>query len=126
MKLFNFMAVFFITLFFAACNTYDNTDTAAQNTIVQAVQAGNAKAVAIYLQKGEDPNQLDEDDTPLIVIAAKAGHTPVVKLLIEAGADVNVTNRFGNSALILATLEGHSEIASLLKQSGADGLQESN
>lgn len=124
MRLFNFIAVLFITLFFAACESYNNpgsaTDTPAESTLVQAVQAGNAKTVTLYLQKGESPDQLDEDDTPLIVIAAKAGHTPVVKLLIEAGADVNVTNRFGNSALILATLEGHNEIANLLKQAGAE------
>lgn len=115
MKIFNLIAVFFITLFFAACNTYK-----PEITLVQAVQTGDAKAVAYYLQQGENPNQTDYDEAPLIVIAAKSGYTPVVKLLIDAGADVNLTNRFGNSALILATLEGHDETVNLLKQAGAE------
>jgi ankyrin repeat protein len=56
-------------------------------TLADAVEAGDGKAVEMFLRKGEDPNGVSHGDS-LLRIAAKKAPGSVVKLLIDYGADL--------------------------------------
>ncbi|WP_428047421.1 ankyrin repeat domain-containing protein, partial [Candidatus Proelusimicrobium excrementi] len=100
---------------FSACDTYK-----PNITMLEAVNAGNKKAVKYYLKQGEMVNQKDEDGTPLIALASKQGSLPVVKLLIKAGAEVNAKSKDGFTALMFASGTGHTEVVTALISAGAD------
>ena len=58
-------------------------------TLVEAVAAGDAKAVATMLENGVPPDSRQEGTTALYT-AAVAGEAALVALLLRAGADANL------------------------------------
>jgi hypothetical protein len=86
----------------------------ALDQVLKAADAGDAKTVATFLDKGLDPNSTDKQGNTLLMIAAVQGHEALVKLLIERKADVARRSPAGDSALMLASLKGHLAVVKLL------------
>jgi ankyrin repeat protein len=92
-----------------------------------AVERGNAEAVAALIRAGADPEAVEDlDDPTMLMRAAEQGRLDVVKSLVEGGAKVNaeaedldLDRRYGEnvaeevptvSALLYAGLNNHREI----------------
>ena len=93
---------------------------ACEAPISVAVRRGDAAAVSVQLDKGEDINALHggSGQTPLEIAAAN-GRLDVAKLLLDRGADTNIRHK-GTSALTLAAQAGNVEMTRLLLAHGAE------
>jgi len=91
----------------------------ALEEFLKAVNAGDAKTVAFYLDKGLDPDTADPDGNTVLMIAARLGYMDVVTLLVNRKASVARRSAHGDTALMFACLKGHLEIARLLVAHGA-------
>jgi ankyrin repeat protein len=96
--------------------------------LADAVERGDAQAVAALLRAGADPEEVTELEGPTVLMhAAEAGNLDVVRALVEGGANVNAAAseddlyRFldadeadvfqsGVSALLYAALKGHRAV----------------
>ena len=87
--------------------------------LLKAVNAGDAKTVGAFLNKGLDPDTADPDGNTILMIAARLGHQDVVALLISRKAGVARRSPHGDTALMMACLKGHLAIAKLLVANGA-------
>ena len=87
--------------------------------LLKAVNAGDAKTVGAFLNKGLDPDTADPDGNTILMIAARLGHQDVVSLLISRKAGVARRSPHGDTALMMACLKGHLAIAKLLVANGA-------
>jgi len=87
--------------------------------LLKAADKGDVTTVALYLNKGLDPNSTDKLGQTLLMIAAVEGHEELVKLLISRKADVRRRSPAGDSALMLASLKGYLNIVKLLVEHGA-------
>jgi len=86
---------------------------------LKAVNAGDAKTVGTYLDKGLDPDTADPDGNTILMIAARLGHMDLVSLLISRKANVGRRSPHGDTALMMACLKGHLAVARLLVAHGA-------
>ncbi len=87
----------------------------------QAALDGNEHNVAIFLQRGADPNLKTDYDWPLMVRAAGKGYTEICRLLLDAGAAIDAaTPSTHHTALMRAATGGHSRAVALLLERGAD------
>lgn len=87
--------------------------------LLKAVNEGDAKTVAGFLNKGLDPDTADPDGNTILMIAARLGHQDVVSLLISRKASVTKRSAHGDTALMMASLKGYLAIVRLLVASGA-------
>ena len=87
--------------------------------LLKAVNAGEVKTVADFLDKGLDPNTTDRDGHTLLMTASRLGHLELVKLLIARRASVTRRSAQGDTALMFASLKGNVAIAELLIKHGA-------
>jgi ankyrin repeat protein len=76
------------------------------NLLLKAAQDGDIDGAKAALEKGANPNVLNDDWTPLLLAAAK-GHVGVVKTLIEHKADVNGVNRYDWTPMYVAAQGRH-------------------
>ena len=80
-------------------------DNESNSPLLLAVQAGNSKAVRIFMEKGgsvkyvDKPN--DKGDCPLH-LATRSGDKKTVEILVEYGVRINTTNWDKESPLFLA------------------------
>jgi ankyrin repeat protein len=70
-----------------------------------AAYNGHAPAVALLLERGADPNALDNDHWSPLHYAATSNSVDIVIRLIESGAVVDLVNFDGQSPLDLAETE---------------------
>lgn len=76
--------------------------------------AGDAEAVALFVQAGMDPNA---GERRALTVAAEAGQPEVVKVLLENGADPKAED---GEALNYAVVAGNVEVVKALLEGGAD------
>jgi ankyrin repeat protein len=87
-------------------------------------KSGKLAKVLSLLQKGADPNALNDiGETPLKLASAK-GHLEIVKVLLGLGSDVNYCpehqiNSYTETALCAAVRGQHLEVVSALIEAGA-------
>jgi ankyrin repeat protein len=89
-----------------------------------AAQSGQADAVRILLDAGEDPNRFNppgtHSHTPPIHQAVAAGHLNVVKLLVDRGARLDIRDTIHHGTPLGWAKYCHQpEIAAFLKETGA-------
>lgn len=89
-----------------------------------AAQSGQAEAVRVLLDAGEDPNRFNppgtHSHTPPIHQAVAAGHLEVVKLLIDRGARLDIKDTiYQGTPLGWAKYCDQPEIAAFLRDTGA-------
>jgi ankyrin repeat protein len=89
--------------------------------IFDAVRAGDAEIVNVYLKHGGDVNNSLKTGSTLLMIAATYGQTDIVKILIGSGAGVNAVNYDGMTALMYSISKmGSAETLKLLIDAKAD------
>ncbi|MEM5790331.1 MAG: ankyrin repeat domain-containing protein [Syntrophobacteraceae bacterium] len=80
---------------------------------------GNADVVSLLLERGADPNAVDEEGCTALMIASEKGYLDVMCLLIDFGADLEAQGDDG-SALTWAAMIGNADSVHLLLERGAD------
>jgi uncharacterized protein len=93
---------------------------AADSTLLQAAEAGDASALRLVTAKGTDVNATGADGTTAVMYAAANNDLELVRALIKAGANVKLANQFGTSALTEAAILGSAPIVEALLKAGAD------
>ena len=93
---------------------------ATDDSLHEAAQKGDSKAVQTLLEKGAPVDAQDEKGLTALHYGAMSGYGSVVALLTGHGADVNATSPDGRAALHHAVFQGNKEIAEVLVAHGAD------
>jgi ankyrin repeat protein len=104
-----------IALFGAIC-----CGSGKNESLMDAVKAGNLAGVQKTLQLHSDPNDAEADGTTTLHWAVQADRLDLVKALLAAGAGANAKNQFGLTPLGLALTKGNAAIVEQLLKSGAD------
>jgi ankyrin repeat protein len=94
--------------------------SAAEPTLIDAVERGDRAAALRLLAKGADPNAPGPDGTTAVMWAASNDDVELVRALIAARANVTLKNQFGTSALTEAAIVGSARIIEALLKAGAD------
>jgi hypothetical protein len=92
-------------------------------SMVRAIDRGDAQAVQNLIGQGADVNDAGRDDFPgeiPIVAAAAKGDLPIVEVLLEAGANPDACCCACVTALHRAIEGGHSFVVARLLKAGAD------
>lgn len=86
----------------------------------QAIGRGDADSVSTLLQRGFDPNAVNDDGQPALLVAANEGAASVVAALLRSPQiRVDAPNRSDETALMLAALRGHLGVVQQLLAHGA-------
>jgi ankyrin repeat protein len=85
----------------------------------KAVEAGNEKAVGLYLSCGVDVDTRDERDWTPLMIASFNGNEQLALLLIRSGAKIQAQDKNGYSPLHWASYNGYGKVVDLLIEKGA-------
>jgi len=93
---------------------------AAESTqLFRAIRQSDAKALALLLRQGADPNVKNAEGATALMWAA--GDSEKVKLLLRSGADIKAKSKLGRTSLIIAAASaGNLESVRLLLSKGAD------
>src|SRR5687768_3982341 len=94
--------------------------TAAEPTLLEAVERGERAAALRLLATGADPNVAGPDGTTPVMWAAANDDLELVRALIKARANVTLKNQLGTSALTEAAIVGSAPIVDALLKAGAD------
>jgi len=92
----------------------------ADDSLLQAVKAGDSSAVARLLKAKADPNAADPDGTTALEWAAHRNDVDIARLLIRAGAKAATANSYGDSPLSEAATNGSAVMLGELLKAGAD------
>lgn len=85
-----------------------------------ATRTKDLSIIKYFVEKGTDPNQLDEEGNNALVYASTRGSEEIVNYLISKTLDINLTNNDGASALTQAVKYNTLDIVKLLVANGAD------
>ena len=72
---------------------------------------GSEPIVVLFLEKGADPNAVDDTEKTAIIYAAGKGFPAIVQLLLDHGVDVNA--RYGHDLTALMWTAGYTEEAGI-------------
>lgn len=109
------LSVFLMLLCFTAlaqANSYENS--------LSSARLGDTRQLVDLLNRGIDPNTIDEQGNSLLILAAGGGHAGTVTAILQYRPNVSHRNLAGDSALMLAVLRGHEEVVDLLLEAGAE------
>lgn len=86
-----------------------------------AIHRDDASTIVSLVNRGFDPNSVDEHGEPGLVLAFKLESLHAAQTLMSAPKiKLNATNQVGENALMLASLKGHlAEVKNLLAQGAA-------
>jgi ankyrin repeat protein len=87
--------------------------------LLDAVERGEAKEVAAYLDQGLDPNSTGPQGHTILMAASRLGHVEMVRLLLARKANPNRQAPTGDTAIMMASLGGHVAVVKLLADNGA-------
>jgi len=93
---------------------------AAHTPLVEAVKAGNQRAVLALIQQHVDVNAPEADGATALHWAVENADQKMVDLLIRNHANVQAANRYGVTPLVLAATNGNDAIADALLRAGAN------
>ena len=96
------------------------TAWAAEQSLLDAAEAGDHDAAVAALEAGGDVKARAADGTTALIWAAYNGDADLVERLIKAGAEVDAKNEFGTSAITEAAIGGYAEVIGKLLEGGAD------
>ncbi len=97
--------------------TQSKYKTANQETLIEAINDGDAKSVKAMLTQDLNLKLLNSDGSSPLHIAAKTGNVEIVKALIGANADMALPDIDGKSALRIAWENGKMDAANALLES---------
>ena len=99
---------------------------AMDNALMENARDGYADVVAILLEAGANPQELDYYDWTPLHWAAREGHANIVETLLEAGANPQKKNINGNTPLHLAARDGHADVVDILLEAGSNPQEKNN
>jgi len=92
------------------------------NTVLHnlATRTKNLDLLKYFVEKGVDPNILDEKNNNTLILAASRANHEIIDYLISKTADVNIKNKEGMSGLTRATRSNSIDVMKLLVENGAN------
>jgi ankyrin repeat protein len=93
---------------------------AANAPLIDAVNKGDAAALARAIATGADLEARDGDARTALMLATRANFVEAARLLIEAGADVNAKDAIRDTPYLYAGAEGCDEILTMAIAAGAN------
>ena len=90
------------------------------NSVFDLVRAGDAEAVAAYVDRGVPVDLTNSNGDTLLLLAAYHEHPDLVRALLQRGADPNPVNGRGQTALVAAVFRQNLVIVEALLGAGAD------
>ncbi|EPZ32970.1 hypothetical protein O9G_003701 [Rozella allomycis CSF55] len=97
-----------------------NVNFAPIVVLIDAALEGNIEDVRSLLEKGVDPNSVNEDGITALHCAACNGHVELVDILLQKGANVNATDADGWTPLHGAACRGDLDVIKMLLAKGAN------
>ncbi|MEY9840980.1 ankyrin repeat domain-containing protein [Streptomyces sp. 846.5] len=88
--------------------------------VFDAARAGDAPALAAYVDAGAPADLCNDRGDTLVMLAAYHGHAEAVRTLLERGADANRANDRGQTPLAGAVFKGEDAVIEALLAGGAD------
>ena len=88
--------------------------------LIQAIEAGDAPAVAATLADGANPDARDREGLTALELATRYGQTDIARALVQGGANIAMRNEEGNTPLAVAIYLQKPEIVELLLHAGAE------
>lgn len=86
----------------------------------RAVATDDVRTLTRLLERGMDPDTVNEKGEVALMTAAREGSPAVVRALLQARAKVNTRNAFGDSPIMIAALAGNLPVVKLLREAGAE------
>ncbi|MFE9249521.1 ankyrin repeat domain-containing protein [Streptomyces sp. NPDC007088] len=83
-------------------------------------RAGDAEALAAYVDAGVPVNLGNDRGDTLVMLAAYHGHAEAVRVLLARGADADRPNDRGQTPLAGAVFKGEDDVITALLDGGAD------
>ena len=87
---------------------------------IKAAEAGNNKAILLFVGSGLDVDVCDERMWTPLMISASNGDEGMTETLLKAGASVHHADNAGYTPLHWAAFNGHAGVVALLLDRGAD------
>ncbi|MFP5400537.1 MAG: ankyrin repeat domain-containing protein [Gammaproteobacteria bacterium] len=84
-----------------------------------AASLGDTSQLTGLLDRGIDPNTVDQQGNTLLILAAREGQVDTVAAVLKYRPKLDYRNLAGDSALMLAVLRGHDAVAQKLIEAGA-------
>ena len=100
----------------AAGSDVDAINEFGERPFITAVYSNNKELVELYLKRGENINQQDDEKYTPLHHAVEGEGKETVKLLLEQGADPTIKNADGYTPLMMAQEYELDDIIALLKQ----------
>ena len=94
-------------------------DKHGRNSLVWAVQEGNARIAEYLINNGSDVDTSDNEGLTPLHYTSLNGDLAIADLLIKEGADVNIRDNTGRSALHYSILEKNEHVTDIILQAGA-------
>ncbi|MFJ7628913.1 ankyrin repeat domain-containing protein [Streptomyces sp. NPDC097595] len=88
--------------------------------VFDLARAGDADALAAYVDAGVPANLTNDRGDSLLMLAAYHGHAPAVAALASRGADPGRANDRGQTPLAGAVFKGEEAVIRALLDAGAD------
>jgi ankyrin repeat protein len=88
--------------------------------IFELARAGDAQALAAYVDAGVPVNLCNDKGDSLLMLAAYHGHAAAVAALLQRGADPGRANDRGQTPLAGAVFKGEAAVVRVLLDGGAD------
>ncbi|OKJ71478.1 ankyrin repeat domain-containing protein [Streptomyces sp. CB02460] len=88
--------------------------------VFDLARAGDADALAAYVDAGVPANLTNDRGDSLLMLAAYHGHAPAVTALAARGADPGRANDRGQTPLAGAVFKGEEAVVRALLDAGAD------
>ena len=98
-------------------------DLDVQRELAYRVEFGSAEDVKMLLDKGGNPNGVNDLGWPLVSIASRRVDgmaVTIVKMLAKAGADINQGGPSRQFPIVIAARNGDGDLARYLLEKGAD------
>ena len=102
-------------------NGFSSVNAGAFEDFFDAFHMDRSEVVQALLERGFDPNGVDESGTPALIKAVTLPAPKVFEVLVKwPKTRVNETNLSGESALMLASIQGRLDWVKLLLERDAD------
>lgn len=84
------------------------------SSLFTAAAQGDLAKIRKFLDKGQSPDDADNEGNTPLILAARAGQLEAAKLLVSRGAEVDRQGRRGGTPLYHAAKEGHTAFVMFL------------
>jgi len=110
-----------IYLVILACQLLTPAYAGSYKDFFTFIDADRAQEIEVLLNKGFDPNTVNEEGVPALILAAqKKSFNAIVVLVKDKKTNLNVVSKESENTLMLAAIQNQIEIAKLLIEQGAD------